>query len=151
MDSIKLTFSTPKPKKLNSIYIIEDNPVERTMLVDYLGKYPNLTIKEFANGDLCVKDIVISKTTPDLILLDYFLDSEITTSKDGLEILTRLKEISPSSEVIMFTSIDNERINELARKKGAMNYIVKGPSSYAKLDNMLQNNFSMEKPPEANF
>jgi response regulator of citrate/malate metabolism len=144
MDPIKLTFNTPRLKKLKTVYIIEDNPVERTMLVDFLSKYPQLSIKEFPNGDVCVKEMVVSNLNPDLILLDYFLDSDITTSKDGLEILTKLKEISPNSEVIMLTSIENERITTLARKKGAMYYVVKGPASYEKIDSILQNNFIIE-------
>ena len=149
MDSIKLSFNTPKPKKLNTLYLIEDNALERNMLIDYLGKYPNLKIKEFHNGDDCIKDIVMSNISPDLILLDYFLDSNITTSKDGLEILSKLKEICPNSEIIMFTSVDNPRIIELARKKGAMSFIVKGTSSYEKLDAIIKNNFSLEATQES--
>ena len=144
MDSIKLEFNTPKLKKLRTIYIVEDNAMERNMLVDFLGNYPELKIKEFSNGDDCIKDIIVSKNSPDLILLDYFLDSNNPLSKDGLEILTKLKEISPNSEFIMFTSVDNERIIELARKKGAMAFLVKGTSGYELLDSIIRNNFSRE-------
>lgn len=150
MDSIKLSFNIPKLKKLRTIYVIEDNAIERNMLIDFLGKYPDLNSKEFFNGDACIKDIIVSKISPDLILLDYFLDSEIASSKDGLEILTKLKEISPNSEIIMFTSVDNERIIELARKKGAMAFIVKGASGYEMLDSIIRNNFSRETTQESN-
>ena len=37
MDSIKLEFNTPKLKKLRTIYIVEDNAMERNMLVDFLS------------------------------------------------------------------------------------------------------------------
>ena len=144
MDSIKLEFNTPKLKKLRTIYIVEDNEMERNMLVDFLGNYPELKIKEFTNGGDCIKDIIVSKNSPDLILLDYFLDSNNPLSKDGLEILTKLKEISPNTEFIMFTSVDNERIIELARKKGAMAFLVKGTSGYELLDSIIRNNFSRE-------
>ena len=121
------------------------------MLIDFLSKYPNLKIKEFTNGDACIKDMVMSKSNPDLILLDYFLDSENASSKDGLEILEKMKEISPGSEIIMFTSVENERIFELARKKGAMGYIVKGAKGYEKLDQMLSIHFTTQEPPKADF
>ena len=75
---------------------------------------------------------------------DYFLDSVLASSKDGLEILTKLKEISPNSQIIMLTSVDNERIVELARKKGAIGYVAKGASSFEKLDSIIRNNFSIE-------
>jgi response regulator of citrate/malate metabolism len=125
--------------------------MERRMLIDFLGKYPHLQIKEFTNGDACIKDMVVSRSNPDLILLDYFLDSENPSSKDGLEILEKMKEISPNSEIIMFTSVENERIFELARKKGAMGYIVKGPKGYEKLDQMLSIHFTTQEPPKADF
>jgi len=149
MDSIKLSFNSPKLKKLSSVYIIEDNPMESNMLIDYLGKYQNLAVKSFVNGDACIKDIVVSKNNPDLILLDYFLDSADASSKDGLEILTKLREITPYTEFIMLTSVDNERIIELSRKKGAMGYVVKGAAGYGKLDEMLQKTFSLETANES--
>ena len=151
MDSIKLSFNVPKPKKINTVYIIEDNLFERSMLIDFFGKYPNLVVKGFTNGDECIKDIIVSKVSPNLILLDYFLDSTVASNKDGLEVLTKLKEISPYSDFIMFTSIDNERIIELARKKGVIGYVIKGESSYDKLDSVLRTNFSFDTPSESNF
>ena len=57
-----------------------------------------------------------------------------------------MKEVSPNSEFIMFTSVDNDRIVELARKKGAMAFIVKGASGYELLDSIIRNNFSRETP-----
>ena len=144
MDSIKLSFNTPKLKKLKTVYVVEDNPVERSMIIDFFSRYPDVVVKGFFNGDSCIKDVVVSKVAPDLILLDYFLDSTMASSKDGLEILTKLKEISPYTEFIMLTSIDNERIMELARKKGAMGYVVKGASGYEMLDTILRKNFTFE-------
>ncbi len=148
MTSIKLSFNVPKPKKITTVYIIEDNDFERNMLVDFFEKYPNITVTGFSNGDECIKNIVISKSSPNLILLDYFLDSTVSTSKDGLEILAKLKELSPASDFIMYTSIDNERIIELARKKGIIGYVIKGEKSYENLDSVLRSNYSFEESEE---
>jgi response regulator of citrate/malate metabolism len=147
MEPIKLSFATQKPRKLSTVYIIEDNQMQNEMIIDFFEKYPNITAKGFMNGDACLKDIVVSKVIPDLILLDYFLDSS-AANKDGLEILTKLKEVSPYSEILMFTSIDNQRIIELARKKGAMGYIVKKESGFKELEEFLNKHFAMAAPPE---
>ena len=48
----------------------------------------------------------------------------------------------------MLTSVDNERIIDLAKKKGAMAYVVKGEESFDKIDSIIQNHFTMEAPPE---
>ncbi len=141
MDSIKLTFTPVPPKKLGTIFVIEDNPIELEMVIEYFSKYPGLTLKGFTNGDECVKEIVVSGISPDMILIDYFLDSEIAHSKDGLEILVKLKEISSNSSIIMHTSVENQRIIDLARQKGAIAYIVKGAAGYKKLDSIIEKYF----------
>ena len=141
MDSLKLTFTPSTPKKLRTVYIVDDNPIERTMMIDFLGRYPELKVNEFETGDECVKEIVLSGISPDIILLDYFLDSEIAHSKDGLEILAKIKEISPNTSTIMYTSVENQRIIDLARKKGAFDYIVKGASGFEKLESIIEKSF----------
>jgi response regulator of citrate/malate metabolism len=146
MDSIKLTFTPTRLKKLESVYIVEDSPAEMEMTKDYFSKYPEIQIKGFINGDECLKEIVVSGVSPDMILVDYFLDSQVSSSKDGLEILVKLKELCPNASIIMHTSVDNERVIELARKKGAFNYVVKGASGYEKLDRIIEQQFLTNNP-----
>jgi response regulator of citrate/malate metabolism len=143
---INLSF-TQRTKKLTSVYVIEDSQMDLNMMTDFLEKYPNLTVKGFPTGDACVKELVMSGFTPDLILVDYFLDSESAQSKDGLEILSKLREVSPNSDVIMLTSVDNPRIVDLARKKGALDYVVKGSASYERLDTIINKNFVLNTTP----
>ncbi len=146
MSSIKLTFTPTAPRKLGTIFVVDDNPIELNMLMDYFDKYPGIEVVGFANGDECVKHIVMSSISPDMILMDYFLDSEIAHSKDGLEILVKLKEISPNTAIIMHTAVENQRIMDLARQKGAYDYIVKGAEGYKKLDVIIEKEFILNTP-----
>ena len=133
-------------KKLTSVFIVEDSAIERSMLTDHLSKYPNLEIKEFSSGDACIKELVLGNVEePDLIFMDYFLDTAIGGSKDGLEILSKLKEICPNTQVIMLTSVSNEKVKELAKQKGALDYVVKSAVSYQQLDSVLQKHFSLQE------
>lgn len=150
MDPIKLTFTPSAPKKLGTVFIVDDNAVEREMLMDYFEKYPNLVVKGFTSGEECVKEIVISGVSPDIILMDYFLDSEVASSKDGLEMLVKLKEISPATSIIMYTSVENERVVDLARQKGAFGYVVKGPAGFEMLDYIIETEFRIIASPEGN-
>lgn len=145
MDSLTLKFTPQSRKRLEIIYVVDDSQLDRRMMVDYLSKYPGLKVKDFSNGDECLKQIVNSGTNPDIILLDYFLDTQVSTAKDGLEILVKLKEMSPNTSIIMHTSVENERVIELARKKGASNYIVKGAEGFEKLDSIIENDFILPK------
>ncbi len=131
-------------KKLNTIFIVEDNAVQRSMLTDYLSKYPQLKVKEFSSGDACLKELISGNVQePELVLMDYFLDGSFGASKDGLETLTKLKEIYPETDVIMLTSVENEKIVDLAKKKGALDYVVKSAGSFEKLDSILKSNYAM--------
>jgi DNA-binding NarL/FixJ family response regulator len=134
-----------KSKKLETVFIVEDSEIERSMLKDHLSKYKNLKIKEYSSGSACVKDLIVGNAQePDLILMDYFLDSNVSTSKDGLESLAKLKEVCPGTNVIMLTSVDNKRIIELAKEKGALDYIVKGSTGFEDLDSVLKKHFTVE-------
>src|SRR5215207_7069718 len=108
-------------EKTLNVIVVDDSAVERSMVLDHLSKYPNLKVKEFANGEFLIRELIVGHVQePDLILLDYFLDAAPGGAKDGLEILNKLKEISPNTKVIMMTSVTNERIKELANQKGAL-------------------------------
>lgn len=130
-------------KKLKSVFIVDDSAIERSMLTDHLSKNEGVEIKEFSNGESCIKELVMGNVQePDLILMDYFLETSPGSQKDGLEVLTKLKEICPDSQVIMLTSVSNEKIKELAKNKGALDYVVKSQISYQQLDDVLQKHFS---------
>lgn len=133
-------------EKLTSLFIVDDSEIERSMLTDYLAKYKQLEIKDFSNGEYCLKEIITGNLQePDFVLMDYFLDGTSGATKDGLEILSKLKEVSPDTKVIMFTSVNNERIMALAKSKGAFEYIVKGPNSHQQLDTILEKHFHSKK------
>lgn len=133
-------------KKLNSVFIVEDNAVQRSMLSDHLSKYPKLKIREFSSGDSCLKELISGNVEePELVLMDYFLESSFGNSKDGLETLSKLKEIFPDTDVVMLTSVENQKIIDLAKKKGALDYIVKSAGSFQKLDSIINDNFEVVK------
>jgi len=148
MTSLKLTFSTPERKSLRTVYIIEDSPNELEMATEYFSKYSGISTKGFSNGEDCIKELVVSGVSPDMILIDYFLDSENPGSKDGLEILVKLKELCPRSEFIMLSAVENDRIIDLARKKGASYYVVKGAEGFRKLDSIIEYDFEVESEHE---
>ncbi len=141
MTSLKLSLSTPQKKKLNSVFIIDDSASELQMAIEYFSKYPKIKAKGFATGELCIKELVVSGFVPDMILVDYFLDSENPVSKDGLEVLVKLAELCPNSEIIMLSGVENQRVIDLARQKGAAYYVVKGAEGYKKLDEIISKDF----------
>ena len=130
--------------KLNTVYVVEDDVTARNMMLDFLSQYKNINVRGFFTGDACIKEIVNGNApVPDLIMMDYFLDASIAAKYDGLDTLAKIKDICPETSVIMFTSVDNERIVKLAKEKGALDYVVKGADGFSKLKTIIENNFQL--------
>lgn len=130
-------------QKLNSIYIVEDDAAARTMLLDFLGQYKDVILKGFITGEACIGEIVYSKLYPDLILVDYFLEVSLAAKYDGLDTLSKLKKISPETHIIMFTSVEDEGIVQLAKEKGASDYVIKGPKGFDEIKRFIDSNFRL--------
>ena len=62
MSGIKLTFTPTAPRRLGTIFVVDDNPIERSMLMDYFEKYPGIEVKGFPNGDDCLKEIILFRS-----------------------------------------------------------------------------------------
>lgn len=62
----------------------------------------------------------IQNDPPDVILLDFRMPG-----MDGLEALRRIKQTSPSIEIIMLTGLEDSKSIEEAKKSGAHEYIMK--------------------------
>jgi len=81
-------------KKRINIAIIEDDPIMAEMIQDNLFlKFPSATTTIFPTGELALEKIV---TPPDMIILDYQLDSIQPDAMDGLQVLAKLKKILSS-------------------------------------------------------
>lgn len=130
--------------ELKNVIVVDDSPSDSTMMQDFLTRYKDVAINAYETGESCIKDIIMQKVgSPDLIVLDYFLDGTSNTKYDGLDTLVKLKEICPDSKIIMFTSVEMQRIAELAKEKGAYNYAVKGPDGFDRLDKLIRNAFQV--------
>jgi len=130
-------------QKLNSIYVVEDDLATRTMLLDFLSQYKNVTVKGFMTGEACIGEILHSKMLPDVVLMDYYLDASLVAKYTGLDTLDKIKEISPQTRVIMFSSVDYDNIVKLAMEKGASDYVIKGPKAFDEVKSIIEKSFSL--------
>lgn len=129
-------------KKLNSIYLVEDDSGAKMMMLDFLGQYKDVKLKGFVTGEACIGEIIHSKVSPDLVLMDYHLDASPAARYHGLDALVKLKEISPETRIIMFTSVDDENIIKLAKEKGASDYIIKGAKAFDEVKRIIDSSYS---------
>jgi YesN/AraC family two-component response regulator len=101
-----------------TILIVDDEAHIRKFVTLILKSLGVTSIVEAPNGAEAVE--TFQKINPDLVLLDVNMPQ-----MDGIETLTKLKQIDPDCLVIMLTSLANRQTIQKALELGAVNYIRK--------------------------
>lgn len=117
-----------------SILIIDDDQMLATALKSDLEKtFPNhdLQISLFETGEAGKAHI---SGKPDLVIVDYYLNSKDRNAMNGVKIVDMIKQESPDTEVIMFTAEEHADIALKVMHHGAHDYIVKNDYMFRKLN-----------------
>ncbi|MES2763580.1 MAG: response regulator [Bacteroidota bacterium] len=119
-------------QKLN-LFIVDDNTSMVAVLKQYLqNKFgANIIISTFSDGESCLEEV---NRDTHMVILDHFLNG-----KNGLEVLKLIKEKNPQTEVIMLTSHEDVATAIESFRAGAKDYVVKGPSSWKKITELIYN------------
>jgi DNA-binding NtrC family response regulator len=128
--------------KPSSIFIVDDDPMQLSMLKDHLEAMSNFKIQTFSTGEDALSKI---GEKPDIVFLDYNLSSQKPDAMDGLEVLREIKSQSPESEVIMLSGQDKIEVAVDTMKYGAFDYIVKGESAFYRAEKGVYNLFKLAK------
>ena len=82
---------------------------------------------------------------PQVVILDYHLNSKYPEAADGIEILDWIKKENHETKVIMLTNDDKIDIAIKSFKHGASDYVVKTETQIMKINYSLSNLFKMIK------
>ena len=123
-------------KQVKTIFIVDDDPMQASMLQDYLSKYSTFDIKIFNSGEDCLKNLTLE---PQIIFLDYNFDMAGKNAMDGMDILKEIKAQKPATEVVMVSGQDRIEVAVNTMKYGAFDYIVKGESAFHRSENVIFN------------
>ncbi|MCX6350913.1 MAG: response regulator [Bacteroidetes bacterium] len=118
------------------IFIVDDDPMQLMMLEDHLSKFKHFKIKTFATGEECLAKI---NEKPDIIVLDFNLDSVDRNAREGLDILKEIKEINDDIDVVMLSGQDKMEVAVNTMKYGAFDYVVKNESAFVRVENAIYN------------
>lgn len=118
-------------QRLN-LFIVDDNKSMVMALKFYLSNRfgTSLNISTFDDGESCLEE-VDEKTN--IVILDYFMEG-----KNGLEVLKAIKKINPKTEVIMLSCNEDMGLVIETFRNGATDYIVKAPSAWKTLTNLIE-------------
>jgi two-component system, OmpR family, response regulator len=125
------------------MFVIDDDPVQTEMISDYLKERYVFDLKTYENGEDAMSDVRNLK--PEIIVLDYHLNSSNPKAKNGIEVLKEIKSVSPETKVVMFSAQDNIDIAMESMRNGAYDYIIKGETAFNKMENSINRLGEMHK------
>lgn len=123
--------SIGRPKK---IFIVDDDPMTVEALTDYLTRTVSHQVRSFDTGEECLKHL---SETPDVIVLDYFLNSVQRDAADGMQILKLIKKAYPQVHVIMLSSQERYAVAMQTIQQGAEQYVIKDNDAFEKIARMI--------------
>lgn len=119
------------------IAIVDDDPIVIEMMKDFfMSRFNNAIINTYLTGEKALKEIV---DQPDLIVLDYHLDSVDPAALNGIQILTKLKDRMPDVPVIFCSGEEKAEIAVNTIKYGAYDYVVKNEGTFSRIEILVKN------------
>lgn len=125
-------------KKNSTIFIVDDEPLLSEMLTDYLtGQYAGFIIKSFPTGEACLESL---DEQPDIVILDYYLNSKEKDAANGIDILKEIKKQNKAIPVIMLSSQESYGTAAKIIMYGAVHYVIKGQDAFEEIYQLIKAN-----------
>jgi DNA-binding NtrC family response regulator len=122
--------------KSQYVFLVDDEPIQNEMLKDHISSRFDYQLKTYSNGEDALKDMGLK---PAIVVLDFHLSANVPNAQNGVEVLKKIKEINPNTEVIMLSGQDKIDVAIDSMKHGAYDYVIKGETAFSRLENILNN------------
>jgi two-component system, OmpR family, response regulator len=104
------------------IFFVDDDKMILNLLEYTIKNRKGYNVKSFLSGEECLANL---SQNPSVIVLDHYFSKVGSNKLTGLEILEKIKEISPKTPVIILSSQEDREVIPLYFSKGASRYISK--------------------------
>ncbi len=125
------------------LFLVDDEPIQNEMLKDFLNERFLYDTIIFDNGEQALAEMEEYK--PEIMILDYHLNNSNPEAKNGLDILKLVKDTHPATQVVILSGQDKMDVAVNTMKYGAFDYVVKGESAFARIENAINNLSEMHK------
>jgi two-component system, OmpR family, response regulator len=112
------------------LFLVDDDALSLKALEIEFADSTEWVIKTFPTGELCLENI---SQNPNVIILDYHLNSIEKDAINGLETLKRIKTSNQTIPVIMLSGQDKIEVAVNCMKYHAYDYIVKSETAFLRL------------------
>lgn len=140
MNFLKKLFK-PKASKTGIIFIVEDNAVYAKILEATIkADFPQVTnIRVFPVGETCLMELHLN---PDLIIMDYFLDTKYADAETGLENIRKIRAEKSESNIVILSAQSDIEVVVNAIKLYDCSYIKKDEQAFERVKELLNEVYS---------
>ena len=116
------------------LFLVDDDVLFlKSLEIDFL-QHADFDIETFATGELCVANL---SHQPDIIILDYLLDSVDKNAMNGIETLDKIKTFNPQIPVVMLSAQDKIEVAINCMHHKATDYVVKSETAFMRLQKII--------------
>jgi len=117
-------------EKKIKLFLVDDDALYLKVLEIELLQNENFILETFATGEMCIANL---SQKPDVIVLDYYLDSLDKNAMNGIQVLDEIKSFDPDIPVVMLSSQDKIEVAINCMHHNAFDYIVKSETAFVRL------------------
>ena len=115
------------------IAVIDDSSIIKEIVTHVLAEELGAQVINFESAESAIREMKVYD--PDVILLDYNLDSKSSNNMNGAQFLRKLELIRKSPSVIMMSGQKDKRVTADMLKAGVVSYLPKDDEDF--LDNLV--------------
>jgi two-component system, OmpR family, response regulator len=130
-----------KNEKIKLFLVDDDALFLKSLEMEFL-EHADFSIEIFPTGEQCVENLSHS---PDVIILDYFLNGIVKTAMNGIETLDKIKNFNPDIPVVMLSSQDKIDVAVNCMHHRAFDYVVKSETAFLRLQKIITTIFKYKK------
>lgn len=130
-----------KNEKIKLFLVDDDALFLKSLEIDFL-QMADFSIETFSTGEQCIENL---SHCPDVIVLDYFLDSIDKTAMNGIKTLDKIKAYNADIPVVMLSSQDKIEVAIECMHHSAFDYVVKSETAFVRLQKIITTIFKYKK------
>jgi two-component system, OmpR family, response regulator len=124
------------------LFLVDDDALFLKLLEIEFLQHADFEIETFATGELCIENL---SHNPDIIILDYILDSLQKNAMNGINTLDKIKAYNKDLPVVMLSSQDKIEVAVSCMHHMAFDYVVKSETAFLRLQKAINSIFSYQK------
>lgn len=116
------------------LFLVDDDVDFLKLLKIQLLQQHDIIIETFSTGELCIENL---SSDPDIIIVDYNLNSVEKNAMNGIQTLDKIKAMKEDIPVIMLSAQDEIDIAITCMCHKAFDYVVKSATDFPRLKKVI--------------